>query len=152
MPGLNWCQLINFWCHLINIWGHVLLTTFFLPPSYLSYPSSVLIFLLLLRSKDPAHRHLHHDNMYKGYNLLCGTGTPPGTAISTSAIASKLGREGLGTEIFFKTISKSKSSSSLSPSSPATPRCQMEIVKAGFSNDQIQNCINQGFREAFLLN
>ena len=27
MPGLNWCQLINFWCHLINIWGHVLLTT-----------------------------------------------------------------------------------------------------------------------------
>ena len=26
MPGLNWCQLINFWCHLINIWGHVLLT------------------------------------------------------------------------------------------------------------------------------
>jgi len=31
-------------------------------------------------------------------------------------------------------------------------RCQMEVVKAGFSNDQIQNCINQGFREAFLLN
>ena len=28
MPGLNWCQLINFWCHLINIWGHVLLTTY----------------------------------------------------------------------------------------------------------------------------
>ena len=28
MPGLNWCQLINFWCHLINIWGHVLLTIF----------------------------------------------------------------------------------------------------------------------------
>ena len=28
MPGLNWCQLINFWCHLINIWGHILLTTF----------------------------------------------------------------------------------------------------------------------------
>ena len=90
--------------------------------------------------------------MYQGYNLLCGTGMPPGTATSTSAIASKLGREGLGTEIFFKTISKSKSSSSLLPSSPATPRCQMEIVKAGFSNDQIQNCINQGFREAFLLN
>ena len=36
--------------------------------------------------------------MYKGYNLLCGTGTPPGTAISTSAIASKLGREGSGTQ------------------------------------------------------
>ena len=90
--------------------------------------------------------------MYQGYNLLCGTGMPPGTATSTNAIALKLGREGLGTEIFFKTISKSKSSSSLLPSSPATPRCQMEIVKAGFSNDQIQNCINQGFREAFLLN
>ena len=29
MPGLNWCQLINFWCHLINIWGHVLLTASF---------------------------------------------------------------------------------------------------------------------------
>ena len=28
MPGLNWCQLINFWCHLIKIWGHVLLTTY----------------------------------------------------------------------------------------------------------------------------
>ena len=27
VPGLNWCQLINFWCHVINIWDHVLLTT-----------------------------------------------------------------------------------------------------------------------------
>ena len=73
MPGLNWCQLINFWCHLINIWGHVLLTIFYrqcvgfnIPvevgqeASYLleAGPHKLSLFLVLVVATSP-HLEVH---------------------------------------------------------------------------------------------